>query len=55
MIRENHGFFSDFLAQKPALIEVSVKAALGQETLVVAAFDDLAVVDHDDLVGILDG
>ena len=47
--------FFRFPGPKTALIEVSVKASLGQETLVVATFDDLAVVDHDDLVGILDG
>ncbi len=37
------------------LVEVGVGAAFGEELVVGAAFDDVAVVEHKDHVGVADG
>ena len=41
--------------QSGAGAEAGVEAALGQEFIVLAAFDDFAVVKDEDLVGVADG
>jgi hypothetical protein len=41
--------------QSGAGAEAGVEAALGQEFIVLAALDDFAVVEDEDLVGVADG
>ena len=50
------GCFRDlFLPPELAHVQIIEEALLIKQFVELAAFDDLAVVDHQDLIGVLDG
>ena len=55
MIQIYHGFYYTLAFAKLGVVEVGVEAVLGHEFVVVAAFDDVAITDDQDYVGIFDG